>query len=104
MSNPDLVSDWSAMAMASIVSCATVANGAGSTGGAGTAPSDQETSAGRTSVEVPRGADNDAATPSAASPATAALVGLDRTHFDTFDASASMSDCSGASYLAWVVA
>ena len=71
----------------------------GSAGGvrAGCAPSDQDTSAGKISVEMCE-PDRLAAIASAASDATSALFSVRRVHPETVPASESMSDSSGASY------
>ncbi len=64
------------------------------------APSDQDTSAGRISVEIcdPHRL---AAMPSTASAETWEASLVRRTHPETLPASASMSDSSGASYFLW---
>ncbi len=85
---------------------ASSAGGGGATGGngAGTPPSPQDTSAGRISVATLPGAVIDAATDSAASRHSAAVLAEVRTQVDTLRATVSMSDCSCASYFTWWVA
>ncbi len=65
--------------------------------GAGSPPSDHDTSAGRMRVAIPPGGAIAAATASAASAATSALRADRRDHTDIHPARASMSDSSGAS-------
>ena len=93
-----------AWAASSITGPGTTDGGRDGTGGAGPAPSDHDTSAGRISVATPPGGPRAAATPSAASAATSALRAVRRTQRDTVRASESMSDSSGASNRLWLSA
>jgi len=87
----------------------TTSSGTGVGGGTGngrtgSAPSDQETSAGRMSVATPPGGAIAAATAFAAAVATSAPRAGRPTHAETERATASMSDSSGASNCLWYVA
>ena len=73
----------------------------GGIGGAGEAPSFHDTSAGKISVATWPGGPTAAATASAASRPTAAVVPVVLTQLETFRATVSMSDCSWASYWTW---
>src|SRR5262249_1805084 len=87
----------SAVAADSIVWPGTGDGARAATGGAGSAPSDQETSAGRTSVAMLPGGRSEAAIASAASAPMSAERAGRLTQQDTAPARASISDSSGAS-------
>ena len=88
----------------SITAPATGARGGTGSAVAGSAPGDQDTSAGRMTVATWPGGDIAAAAASATSAAASALRAHRRTQPDTVPASASMSDSSGASNRLWYVA
>ncbi len=77
---------------------------AGDTGAAGSAPSFQDTSAGRISVATCPGGPIAAATASAASPGSSAVLCEVLTQRETLRATVSMSDWSWALYCVWYVA
>src|SRR5690606_33052743 len=97
----DASPDRRTLATSSTCPVSTVAGAAGATTAAGSAPSVQDTSAGRISVATCPGGPMAAATASAASLGRAAVLAEVRIQLDTLRATVSMSLSSWASYCLW---